>query len=381
MERAIVHMNLPNFFIACERLCDSSLKDVPLIISGGRDRGSVAACSSEAFRFGVRISMPTHFAIKLCPNAKLLKGDYDLYTAKSKEITEIINDKAPVVEKSSIQSFYLDVTGMDRFFGCFDWTKELSSKVLHESGLIPSWALSVNKTVSRIGAGETVPEIPMNIGPEMVRPFLNPLPVQRLPLIGDITFQLFSRIGIRSIGKVAEMPATVLQKMLGNRGSVIWQRANGIDRDPVEPYSEKKAIFLEYDFERDCIDLGTIQGVLMGMVERLAFRLRADHLLTSKVIVKVKYNNLDTETKQAKIAYTSLDHILKKEVLLLFNKLYHRRMRLVRVGVRLSELVPGAHQIDLFEDTGEMLSLYAALDTIRLKYGIKSVGTSTAFYE
>lgn len=380
MERAIVYMDMQDFPIECERLADPSLKGMPLIIGGGRDRGSVAVCSKEAARFGVRRAMPTSFALKLCPDALLLKGDHDSYTDKSREITEIIKHYTPVVEKSSIQSFFLDITGMDRFFGCFDWTRELSDNILRESGLDPAWALSVNKTVSKIGATGTAPKFPVNILPDRVRPFLYPLPVQRLPLIGDTTFQLLSRIGIRSIGKIAEMPPTVLLKMLGKRGETIWQRANGVDTEPVEPYSEKKEIFLDHDFERDSIDLHAIHGQLMAMVERLAFRLRRDGLVTSRVIVKVKYNNLDTETKRSRIAYTSLDHILKKEALLLFSKLYHRRMRLVRVGLRFSDMVPGTHQIDLFEDTGEMIALYSALDTIRKKYGMGSVGTSSAFF-
>jgi len=380
MERAIVHMDLHDYYIECERLSNSSLVGLPLIIGGATNRGSVAACSREAASYGVRIAMPTSYALKLCPNATLLKGDYGSYSNKSMELTEIIKQHAPVVEKSSIHSFYLDITGMDRFFGCYDWTKKLSGNILKESGLNPSWALSVNKTVSKIGTFGISPTHPQNINLENVRPFLNPLPIQRLPNIGETTFQLLSRIGIRHIGKVSEMPPTVLQKMLGKRGKTIWERANGIDREPVEPYSEKKEIYMEHDFEMDCIDIKAIRGRLMAMVEQLAFRLRQDNLVTSKIIIKVKYNNLDTETKQSSIGYTSLDHIIKNEVQLLFSKLYHRRMRLVKVGVRFSDIVQGAHQINLFEDTGEMLSLYNALDTIRNKYGANAIGSSSAFH-
>ncbi|MBC8769852.1 DNA polymerase IV [Arenibacter sp. BSSL-BM3] len=379
MERAIVHMDMHDYYIACERLANSSLKGVPLIIGGGTNRGTVAACSKEAARFGVRVSMPTAYAQRLCPNATILKGDYGSYTNKSKELTEIIKEHAPVVEKSSIHSFYLDITGMDRFFGCYDWTKELSLQISKMSGLDPSWALSVNKTVSKIGVVGTTPTMPRILKQEEVQNFLNPLPIQRLPNIGDTTFQLLSRIGIRQIGKVSEMPPVVLQKMLGKRGNLIWQHANGIDSEPVKPYSEKRAVYREHDFDMDCIDIQVIKAQLMAMVEQLAFKLRQDNLVTAKVIVKVKYNNLDTETKQSKIGYTSLDHILKKEVQLLFFKLYHRRMRLVKVGVRFSDIVSGSHQINLFEDTSEILSLYNALDSIRNKYGMNAVGTSSAF--
>lgn len=379
MERAIVHIDMHDYYIACERLANSSLEGLPLIIGGGTNRGTVAACSKEAARFGIRVSMPTSYALKLCPNATVLKGDHGSYANKSKELTEIISEHAPVVEKSSIHSFYLDITGMDRFFGCYDWTKELAFQISKMSGLDPSWALSVNKTVSKIGAVGTSPRMPRLLEQDKVQNFLNPLPIRRLPNIGDTTFQLLSRIGIRQIGSVSEMPPMVLQKMLGKRGNIIWQHANGIDREPVKPYSEKKAVHMDHDFEMDCIDIQVIKAQLMAMVEQLAFKLRQDELVTAKVIVKVKYNNLDTETKQSRIPYTSLDHILKKEVMLLFFKLYHRRMRLLKVGVRLSDIVSGSHQINLFEDTGEILSLYNALDSIRNKYGVNAVGTSAAF--
>ncbi|PKA99591.1 DNA polymerase-4 [Flavobacteriaceae bacterium MAR_2009_75] len=379
MERAIVHIDMHDYYIACERLANSSLQGVPLIIGGGPNRGMVAACSKEASRFGVRVSMPTSYALKLCPNATVLKGDYGSYSNKSKELTDIIREQAPVVEKSSIHSFYLDITGMDRFFGCYDWTKQLSVHISKNSGLDPSWALSVNKTVSKIGSVDSTPRMPQFLEQDKIQNFLNPLPIQRLPQIGDSTFQLLSRIGIRQIGKISAMPPMVLRKMLGTRGNTIWEHANGIDRDPVKPYSEKKAVFMEHDFEMDCIDLHTIKAQLMAMVEQLAFKLRQDELVTAKVIVKVKYNNLDTEIKQSRIGYTSLDHILKKEVDLLFSKLYHRRMRLIKVGVRFSDIVSGSHQINLFEDTGEILSLYNALDTIRNKYGSHAIGTSYAF--
>lgn len=376
MDRAIVYLDMMNFFIECERLYNSSLRGVPLIIGGLRDRGSVIACSSEASRFGVRPAMSIGYAFKLCPQARLLKGDYENYTKKSLELSEIIKEKTPSYEKSSIQSFYLDVSGMDKFYGCFNWTTELSSFIQEHSGLNPRWALSVNKTVSKIGAETCRPLQPINIEDKYVRPFLNPLPIQRLPQIGDKTFQLFSRIGIREIGKIAEMPPITVQKMVGKRGKVIWQRANGIDKDPVEPFTEKKELSMEHNFESDSINLAQIQGKLIEMTELLSFQLRKQGMLSSKVVVKVKYNNLDTETKQLRIAYTSLDHLLKKPVLELFVKLYHRRMRLVKVGVKFTELVAGSHQVDLFEDTKEKLSLYQAMDHIRNRYGSKAIGTS-----
>lgn len=372
MARAIVHMDLDTFFVSCERLNNSQLEGIPLIIGGG-DRGVVASCSYEARRFGVRSAMPTSMALKLCPQAKVIKGDMERYSQLSHTVTQVIQEKAPIMEKASIDEFYLDVTGMDRFYGCYQWTNELAQRVVKETGLPISFALSINKTVSKIGTGEGKPKGHLDIPEDQVRTFLNPLSIQKIPMVGDVTFQTLSRIGIRTIQTLSEMPAEVLQRMIGKNGVEIWKKANGIDNNPVEPYTERKSIATEHTFVQDTIDIGHLKSILCGMVEKLAFQLRSEEWLTSTVVVKIRYANFDTETKQCKIAYTSADHLLTQKVLGLFDVLYQRRMRLRLVGVRFSGLVRGTYQIDLFEDTQEMLSLYAAMDKMKSRYGFDAV--------
>ena len=372
MKRAIVHMDMDTFFVSCERLTNSALEGIPLIIGGG-DRGVVSSCSYEARRFGVRSAMPTAMALKLCPQAKVIKGDMELYSKLSHQVTEVIQEQAPIMEKASIDEFYLDITGMDRFYGCYQWTEALSKRVVKETGLPISYALSVNKTVSKIGTGEGKPKGHLNIPESQVRSFLNPLSVRKIPMVGEATFQTLSRVGIRTIQTLSEMPAEVLQRMIGKNGVEIWKKANGIDLNPVEPYTERKSITTEHTFREDTIDMVQLKGVLCGMVEKLAFQLRSEQWLTSTVVVKIRYANFDTETKQCKIAYTSADHVLTDKVLGLFHSLYHRRMRLRLVGIRFSGLVRGTYQINMFEDTEELLSLYAAMDKMKSRYGIDAV--------
>jgi DNA polymerase-4 len=372
MKRAIVHMDLDTFFVSCERLTNSALEGIPLIIGGG-DRGVVASCSYEARRFGVRSAMPTAMALKLCPQAKVIKGDMERYSQLSHAVTEVIQEKAPVMEKASIDEFYLDITGMDRFYGCYQWTNELAKRVVNETGLPISFALSVNKTVSKIATGEGKPKGHLNIPEEEVRSFLNPLSVRKIPMVGEVTFQTLSRVGIRNIQTLAEMPAEVLQRIIGKNGVEIWKKANGIDTNPVEPYTERKSITTEQTFSEDTIDLVKMKVVLCGMVEKLAFQLRQEQWLTSTVVVKIRYANFDTETKQCKIGYTSADHLLTEKILGLFTSLYQRRMRLRLVGIRFSGLVRGTYQINMFEDTQEMLSLYAAMDKMKTRYGLDAV--------
>ncbi|MFW0737908.1 DNA polymerase IV [Flavobacterium sp. N502536] len=372
MARAIVHMDLDTFFVSCERRTNSELNGIPLIIGGG-DRGVVASCSYEARKFGVRSAMPIRMALKLCPDAKVMKGDMELYSQLSHDVTQILQDKAPVLEKASIDEFYLDITGMDKFHGSYKWTNELAQSVIKETGLPISFSLSINKTVSKIATGEGKPVGNLEIPEQGVQDFLNPLSIQKIPMVGAVTFQLLSRIGIRKIQTLAEMPAEVLQQMIGKNGLELWKKAHGIDHTPVEPYTERKSISTETTFSQDTIDIAKLRRILLGMVEKLAFQLRAEQWLTSTVTVKIRYANFDTETKQSKIAYTSADHILTKNVTELFEKVYQRRMRLRLIGIRFSGLVRGTYQIDLFEDTQEMLSLYAAMDKMKSRYGFDAV--------
>lgn len=372
MTRAIVHMDMDTFFASCEKLNNSALVGIPLIIGGG-ERGVVASCSYEARRFGVHSAMPIALALKLCPQAKVIKGDMELYSRYSHTITEIIQEKAPVVEKASIDEFYLDITGMDKFHGSYKWTNELARTITKETGLPLTFALSVNKTVSKIGTGEGKQKQNLEIPQHLVQPFLNPLSIQKIPMVGDKTFQLLSRMGIKTIKTLSEMPSEVLQQMIGKNGHEIWKRANGIDLAPVEPYKERKSLSTEHTFLQDTIDIPKLLRVLLGMVEKLGFQLRSEQWLCCIVVVKIRYSNGDTETKQLRIPYTSADHILTETVKDLFEKLFVRRMRLRLVGIRFEGLVRGTYQINIFQDTEEMLALYAAMDKMKSRYGFDAV--------
>ena len=371
-------MDMDTFFVSCERLNHSELDGIPLIIGGG-DRGVVASCSYEARKFGVRSAMPIRMALRLCPDAKVIRGDYELYSKLSHLVTEVIQEKAPLMEKASIDEFYLDLSGMDKFFGCYQWTKEIATSVTKETGLPISFALSNNKTVSKIGTGESKPRGKFQISETEIKPFLNPLSVKKIPMVGDKTFQLLSRIGIRTIHTLSEMPVLVLQQMIGANGKELWKKANGIDENPVVPYSEKKSISSERTFATDSIDIIEIKRLITGMAEKLAYQLRQEKWLTSTIVIKIRYSNFDTETKQHKVAYTSADHTLSRVALELFNKVYTRRMRIRLVGLRFTDLVHGNHQMNLFEDTEEQMNLYQTMDYLKNRFGKDALGRASGF--
>jgi len=373
IDRNIVHLDLDTFFVSVERLMNPRLNGLPVIIGGTSDRGVVASCSYEARQFGVHSAMPMKTARMLCRDAIIVRGDMDNYTRYSRAVTQIIADRSPVYEKASIDEHYIDITGMDRFFGCLAWTRELRQTIIRETGLPISVGLSVNKTVSKIATGEAKPNGELEIPQEKVRPFLNPLSIKKIPMIGDKAFRLLRSMGVDTIETLSGIPPEMIEKVLGKNGIIVWKKANGIDPTPVKPYSERKSIGSETTFESDTIDVAMIRRLIPVKVERLAFDLRKKQKLTSCVTVKIRYSNFDTHTLQQHIPYTSFDHILIKTALEIFDRLYQRRMLIRLVGVKFSHLVGGVQQLDMFEDTPEMVSLYNAMDNIRLRFGKKAI--------
>lgn len=368
-----MHLDLDTFFVSVERLLHPELEAKPLIIGGKGGRGVVASCSYETRKFGVRSAMPMRMALQLCPEALVISGDMEAYSYYSKMITEIIADQAPVFEKSSIDEFYLDLTGMDRFFGCYQWAQELRQTIVKETALPISFGLSINKTVSKVATGEAKPNGKLYVQAGDEKGFLAPLPVRKLPMIGEKTYETLRIRGVELVGILSQLPPLYLQQLFGKNGMELWRRANGIDHSPVVPYSEAKSISTEQTFQQDTIDVKKLKHILIGMTEKLAHKLRTGNRLTSCVTVKIRYTNFDTETRQLNIPYTACDHALIRHVLELFEKLYQRRMLLRLVGVRFSNLVSGNYQISLFEDTPEQISLYQAMDKIRSRHGTDKI--------
>mgnify|MGYP000951258834 FL=1 len=369
----IVHLDLDTFFVSVERLRNPLLNGKPVIIGGLSDRGVVASCSYEARQFGVHSAMPMRMALNLCHDATVIRGDMDEYSKRSREVTEIIAESAPVYEKASIDEHYLDISGMDRFIGSYKWTHELRRRIISETGLPISFGLSVNKTVSKIATGEAKPNGEKQVPRDLVQPFLNPLPIKKIPGVGDKTRQLLHSMGVFTIHTLSIIPPEMLQSALGKSGIDIWRKANGIDFSPVVRYSEEKSISTERTFETDTIDVQMLERLLIAMVEKIAFRMRKKQKLASVVTVKIRYSNFDTHTLQKQIAYTSFDHVLMSTALDLFRRLYERRMLIRLIGVKLGGLIGGVQQLDLFDNNEKMVKLYLSMDKIRLRYGSDSI--------
>ncbi len=370
-DRTIAHLDLDTFFVSVERLVNSSLAGKPVIIGGMSDRGVVASCSYEARKYGVHSAMPMKTARYLCNDAVFIRGDMELYSKYSNLVTSIIHEKAPLYEKTSIDEHYLDISGMDRFFGCHRWMHELRHTIIKETGLPISFGLSINKTVSKIATGEAKPNGELYVEKPRVRSFLAPLSIRKIPMIGEKTFCTLCSMGIANIATLQQMPVGLMENVMGKNGIEIWRRANGIDNTPVQPFWEQKSLSAEHTFEQDTTDVAAIKNMLAGMVEKLCYELRSQQKLTACVAVKIRYSNFDTHTKQKRIPYTSFDHIINDLVKELFEQLYTRRMLIRLAGIRLSHLVQGTQQLNLFESTPGMTGLYGVVDRMKKKFGRK----------
>lgn len=366
-------MDLDSFFVSVECLKNSALKGKPLLIGGTSGRGVVASCSYEARRFGVHSAMPMKMALRLCPQAIIIKGDMDSYSKHSKIVTEIISSESPLYEKASIDEFYLDLSGMDKYFGCYKWATELRTKVIKESGLPISFGLSVNKLVSKVGTGEAKPNGTKKVDKGTEKSFLAPLSVGKIPGIGKQMSKKLSFMGVRTINTLSQIPIRLLEREFGKTGRNLWESANAIDRRPVIPYTEQKSMSKERTFSEDTLDINMIKSLLLDLTDKLAFELRKDNKLTSCITVKIRYADFNTYSQQRAISYTASDRTLAGHVLDLFEKLYQRRQLIRLVGVKFSKLVHGSYQIDLFEDTIEQINLLNEMDHIRKRFGANAL--------
>ncbi len=374
MERRIAHMDLDSFYVAVERKLDNSLIGKPIIIGGTGDRGVVSSCSYEARAFGVHSAMPGKIAKQLCPDAIFIHGDMDEYAKQSNIVTEIIEGVAPLVEKASIDEHYIDVSGMDKYIKHSNlWMHELREKIITETGLPISFGLSANKTVSKIATDEAKPNGEKTVDNGIEKLFLAPLSIKKIPGVGEKTYMSLRNMGVEKIATVQQMPQHMLQRVMGEHGKTIWQKANGIDDSPVVPYSEQISMSKETTFQTDTTDIEKLKNVLTAMVFELGFQLRKANKVAGTVTLKLRYSDFKTHTFQTSLSYTASDHILLEKVLELFQKNYSRRVLIRLIGVKFSKLVQGKTQIDLFSDTEEMINLYESLDKIRKRFGDKAI--------
>ncbi len=368
-QRYIAHFDLDSFFVSVEVLHDPTLKGKAVIVGGSRDRGVVTTCSYEARKFGVRSAMPMKTAMRLCPHAILVRGTRGEYSRYSRWVTDIIAAKAPLFEKASIDEFYIDLTGMDKYFDPLQWTIDLRKEIIDKTQLPISFGLASNKMIAKIATDEAKPNGYLFVQPGMEKAFLAPLPVNKFSGVGEQTFRTLQEMGLHTIRDISETPVTILEKKLGKYGADLWKKSQGLHFGEVHPYHEAKSISCENTFEENTADIDFLLSELVRMTERVAYELRQDEKLTGCIAVKIRYPDFETTSRQTTIDYTLRDDELIPVAISLFEKLYRQGKEVRLLGVRLSELTNHAVQGSLFDDTGKKKELYKAIDEVKNKFG------------
>lgn len=370
--RHIAHFDLDSFFVSVEIRNDPSLKGKPVLV-GGYERGVVAACSYEARKFGIHSAMPMKKAMQLCPHAIVTNASRDQYSKYSRWVTEIIASKVPLFEKASIDEFYIDLSGMDKFFGVSKYARELRGLITKETGLPISGGLSSARFISKMATNEAKPNGFLEVPHGKEIEFLWPLAIEKINGVGKNTEQQLKSFGIYTIEDIARTPIEHMEKIAGKWGEALWHKAHGIGSAEISTDWEQKSMSHENTFDKDYTDVEFLHKELIRLTEKTAFGLREDEKMTGCVTVKIRYSDFETTSRQETVDYTALDDILIAKAKDLFNKSYQKGRPVRLLGVRFSQMIPISMQMSLFENNIEKLNLYKAVDQIKERFGSKVV--------
>jgi len=311
--------------------------------------------------------------MKLCPEAVLVRGHADQYSEYSRAVTLLMQESLPMLEKASVDEFYADLSGMDKYLGCWRWASEIRNRVAREIGLPSSLGLSVNKTVSKIATGQAKPDNQQCVISGNEASYLAPLPVRKIPMVGPVWSNQLEELGLGRIYLLQQIPKDYLVRLFGKNGVTLWEKARGIDPSPVIPYREQKSISSERTFEQDTADPALLRARIRSLVEGLGTELRSQGMVCGCVALRIRYADFETVSRQQTLSYTASDRVLMDTAVELLHKLYTRRMRVRLVGVRLSELSHAGSQMDLFTDYSREDALYRVLDRMKDRYGRHSL--------
>ncbi len=369
----IAHFDIDSFFVSVELVRDPSLKGKPVIVGGSRERGIVTTCSYEARKFGVHSAMPMKTALRLCPEAIVLHGNYAEYSKYSRWVTQVIASKAPLFEKASIDEFYIDLTGMEKFFNPLQWTIDLRNLIIEETGLPISFGIGGNKMIAKMATNEAKPNGFLQVLPGKEKEFLANLEVSKIPGVGEQTTQILTYHGFKFISDIDKTTPENLEKILGKWGIDLWSRLQGTHRSTIAAYHESKSISTENTFEENIVDVNRLMSEIVRMTEKIAFELRKDEKVAGCVTVKIRYPDFETVSRQTTIPYTCADDEMIPVAKGLFNKLYKKGQPVRLLGVRLSDLTNDAIQTNLFDNVEKKNTLYKAIDNVKNRFGTNSV--------
>jgi DNA polymerase-4 len=379
-------MDLDAFFASCEQQEHSEYQGRPVVV-GARPghRGVVAAASYEARRFGIHSAMPISEAYRRCPDAVFLRPDMEKYRRQSRQVFQILETLAPVVEAASIDEAYLDVSGLEKLSGIpATIGHEIKQRILDETGLTASVGIGPNRLIAKLGSEYHKPDGLTVVSPEQVLDFLAPMPVSNLRGLGHQTRKIFNRLRIRTVEQLRAIPLPQLEQHLGKKAAASFHRqAFGIASDQILPGQRRKSISKETTFETDIRDHTVLHDALRTLAADVARTARREDLSGSVVTLKIRFEGFETHTRQHKCTIPTHDErdMLKTAWrLFLDGKLPNKPVRLIGIGISGWEEDQPA-QTDLFsqpEQQEDNKRLLKTIDAVTEKFGkhLLQVGVS-----
>ena len=375
---SILHVDMDAFFVSVELLERPELCGKAVIVGGGpNQRGVVTSASYEARKFGVHSAMPLRTAGKLCPHGIFLDGHHQKYGEWSDRIATILAKFSPIVEMVSIDEAYLDLAGTERLHGPpLAATDKLLRMITGTTGLPCSGGLAATRLVAKVASEQAKPRGLVWVVPGSEARFLAPLPVRKIPGIGEVTERALRALGLESVGHLADLPQEKLEKIFGQWGTALYRKARGGDSYEFVIDAEPKSISHNHTFGDDTNDTEALVAMLSHLSQKACKRLRESGLTARTLTLTIRYAGFDTYTRSKTLPEATL---LDGDIFAVFQKLFRehrdekRKIRLL--GVSLGGFSHGVRQLDLLEAErrGKLEKLTRAADNLRDRFGFDSV--------
>ncbi len=382
--RRCLHLDMDTFFVSVERLLDPALNGRPVIVGGSPfQRGVVAGCSREVRAFGVHSGMALSAAYERCPRAIFLPPNHAHYAEYSERVAELLADAAPVLEKASIDEFYLDISGCERALGREEaWSAQLKRTITGELHLPLTYGIARNKLVAKVATtvGKRTGDTRVPDGCE--EPFLAPHPIRILPGVGEVLERELVDLNMLRIGDITLLSERTFVRMYGKSGRTLHEHARGIDHSPIVPYRRRKSVGSEHTFEEDVLEPRILLATYKRIAARVGRDLRAHRFLTRTVTIKLRYADFVTVTRTLHCEYTNADHVLHALAERAFRDLHTRRVRVRLVGISTSDFIDDYEQLFLFSEEEQKYDrLYEGLDLIRDRFGRDAITYASVLEE
>ena len=375
---SILHVDMDAFFVSVELLERPELRGKPVVVGGRPDqRGVVTAASYEARKYGVQSAMPLRTAGRLCPQAIFLDGHHEKYGEWSDRVATILAKFSPIVEMVSIDEAYLDLAGTERLHGPPLAAADKLLRTITKSTSLPcSAGLATTRLVAKVASDQAKPRGLVWVAPGQEARFLAPLPVRKIPGIGEVTERALRALSIETVDQLAAIPQDKLEKVFGQWGDALYRKARGGDSYEFVIDAEPKSISHNHTFGEDTNDTDALHALLSHLSQKACKRLREAGLATRTLTLTIRYAGFDTHTRAKTLSEpTRLDADIFHVFQMLFAEHRDMKRKIRLLGVSLSGLTHGGEQLDLLEAgrRERLEKLTRATDKLRDRFGFGKV--------